>query len=213
MPDQTPLDIRTQDLDTLEVDARRALIRDRPGTDAIWLALLKPRNRVLRRWREALDQMTPRAAAAIQEPNTPLLGPDGNALVGPLGQLIEPVDDGPPGLISVGDAIVAKAMLGDMTAAEMILNRIEGRVGSRKDDEDADAVNRRGEIIIAIEETVRKLQEQPGDHAVDVTPPKAKNGSGVTDLDVEDTVKKFYQDDGKPNGKTPKKPGGSGFTS
>jgi len=211
----SPLTIRQAELEALEIDARRFAIRDRPGSDALWISLQKPRNRILRRWREALDQMTPRAAEQLQQGAAGLLGADGNALIGPLGTLIEPADDGPPALISVADAMVAQAILGNGAVAEAIMNRIEGRVGVRKDDADAEQVNRRGEMILAVEETVRLLQERPGDKAQDITPAKAKNGGGVTDVEIEEQVRRFQEQEPKPNGTPPKKPpnGGSGFTS
>ena len=220
----TTLSIRQAELQALEVDTARAMIRDRPMADVYWVSLLKPRNLILRRFREALDQMTPQARDAVLGPSGGLLGADGQALIGPLGQLMRPTDEeGPIALISVADAVTAKAILGDLAAAEAIANRIEGRPGTRKNDEDAETTNRRGEMILAIEETVRLMQAQPGDSAkvVDevVVETKKPNGKGVTDVEIENTIKDIYGDKGeekKPNGKPPpKKPpsNGNGFTS
>ena len=203
----TPTTARLADLQALELDAGRMIVRDRPGSDALFIALLKPRNFILRRYREALEAMEPDEAETLRRASVGLLSAAGGALVGPLGRLMDPADDGPPALISVAEAAVAKAILGDSAMIEGIWNRIEGRVGTRKEDVDADMVNRRGEMILAIETTLKALQEKPGDTATVVEAKPVTNGKGVTDVEIEDTVRKLYEDGAKPNGKgTPKKP-------
>lgn len=169
--------LRAQDLALLEEDARRFVVRDRPASDALWLALLKPRDVVLREYRAATIAWAEGAA----EPNAGFLDHAGR----PLGQ-------GPAAIHCIANAVVAKALLGDMAAAANVMERIEGRPAQRKLDE-GEAAESRATMIAGIEAVVRAMNERPGDKALDVTPGKA-NGSA------------FPERKGKPNGHEPEIP-------
>lgn len=198
----TAAQLRQAELEILELDARQALTRDQPATDAIWLALLKPRSVILRRYREMLRRMEDDDPGAAQE----LRGADGLTLLGPLGSLVKP-DPDVSALVAIGETLVAKAIMGDNAAAQMLLERIEGKPGNRKNDVDPEQIERSQEILQAIEQTVRTMSERPGDKAKDVTPPKANghaNGhvTDVDDLDVERAVREMNRKKNG-NGHTP----------
>lgn len=182
----TAAQLRQAEIELLEVDARQALVREQPATDAIWLALLKPRRAILRRYKAMLRQMEeddPEGAETLR-------GADGLALLGPLGQLVRPEAD-VSALVAIGETLVAKAIMGDNTATAMLLERIEGKPGNRRNDIDPEQVERSQEILEAIETTVRKMNERPGDKAKDVTPTKANGHANghITDVDVEQAVR------------------------
>jgi hypothetical protein len=182
----TAAQLRQAEIELLEIDAKQALVRDQPATDAIWLALLKPRSAILRRYREMLRQMEeddPDVARTLR-------GADGLALLGPLGQLVRP-DPDISALVAIGETLVAKAILGDNASTAMLLERIEGKPGSRKNDIDPEQLERSQEILHAIETTARMFSEKPGDKAKDVTPGKANGhaNGGITDVDVEQAVR------------------------
>lgn len=189
---KTAAELRLADVDLLAMDAKQALTRERPGTDAIWAALMKPRRAILRRYRETL--------AAVEERDRDLADQlrdaDGRQLVGPLGRLLQP-DPDMPALLAVGEALVAKAMLGDSASIAMLLDRIEGRPGVRRDEADPEELTHRQDILAAIETTVRHLNERPGDAAKDVTPPRARaNGHAAgkvidVELDIESEVRRM----------------------
>jgi hypothetical protein len=145
---------RALDLALLEEDARRYLTRDRPATDALWKALLRPRDAVLREWHYQLGR-----AKQIAE------GLDAG-LVDPLGATL---GSGPAAIEAVATATVARAMLGDQTCAQEIYMRIEGAPSKRKMDE-SEAGQARAEMIQGIEAIVRQMNRRPGDAALDVTP-------------------------------------------
>lgn len=202
MPDndsRSAADLRLADLDLIQADARHALTRERPGTDAIWSALLKPRRTILRRYREALAMLEERDEDMADQ----IRGADGRQLVGALGRLTQPEPD-MPAILGIGEALVAKALMGDSASLGMLLDRIEGRPGVRKDENDPEELTHRRDILEAIEGTVRRMQERPGDKARDVTPPPARaNGQqvpAVIDVDVEVEIRGMYPKNGKSNG-------------
>jgi hypothetical protein len=195
----TAAQLRQAEIELLEIDAKQALTRDQPATDAIWLALLKPRSTILRRYREMLRQMEEDDPDAAQS----LRGADGLALLGPLGQLVRP-DPDVSALVAIGETLVAKAIMGDNTSTAMLLERIEGKPGSRKNDIDPEQIERSQEILQAVEMTVRAFSERPGDKAKDVTPSKANGhaNGGITDVDVEQAVRDMNAKKND-NGRTP----------
>jgi hypothetical protein len=168
VPPPSTAKLRAADLQLLEEDARRFVVRDRPATDALWLTLLKPSGVVLRDYRALLTAW----ADGAPEANAGLLDPMGR-----------PVGQGAPAIQAWATATVAKAMLGDLAAGQQIADRIEGRPAQRKLDE-TEAAESRAVMISGIEALVRSMNaHKPGDGALDVTPkaafdkPKA-NGKG-----------------------------------
>jgi hypothetical protein len=143
--------LRAADLALLEEDARRYVVRDRPATDALWVALLKPRDVILREARvihQRWGDLDPGA---------------------PLGRL-EAVLGGPAAIQCIATAVVAKAMMGDTASQAQVFDRIEGRPAQRKLDE-TEAAESRATMIAGIEGLVREMnRHRPGDNAVDVTP-------------------------------------------
>ena len=152
--------LRAADLQLLEEDARRFVVRDRPATDALWVTLLKPSGVVLRDYR-ALQAAW---AEGAPEANAGLLDPFGR-----------PVGQGGPAILAWATATVAKAMLGDPAAGAQIADRIEGRPAARKMD-DLEAAESRATIVAGLEAMVRMMNAKPGDGALDVTP-KPANGA------------------------------------
>jgi len=183
---------RLLDVEVLEIDAKQALMRDQPATDVIWLALMKPRLTILRRYREMLRRVEEEDPDAGQQ----LMGADGRALLGSLGALVRPELD-VSALVAIGETLVAKAILGDSASTAMLLERIEGKPGARRNDVDPEQLERRQEILETIETTVRRMSERPGDRARDVTP--AKPNGHVTDVDVEKALRGM-SDKAKKNG-------------
>jgi hypothetical protein len=143
--------LRAADLALLDEDARRFVVRDRPAADALWGALLKPRDVILRearlihaRWGE----LDPGAS---------------------LGRL-EAALGGPAAIQCIAVATVAKAMLGDAVSTAQVFDRIEGRATPRKLDE-TEAAESRATMIQGIEQLVRSMNaHRAGDGALDVTP-------------------------------------------
>jgi hypothetical protein len=144
---------RAADLRNLTEDARRYTIRDRPAQDALWGVLMRPRDTILRDYRAAL------ATWAASDP----AGSGGDM------GLLEAVTGGPSGIEALATAQVAKAILGDATAAQAVMDRIEGKAMGRKPD-DGEAADARATMVAGIEAVVRAMNTQPGDKAIDVTP-------------------------------------------
>ena len=152
--------LRAGDLALLETDAKRFLARERPAQDALLAVITKPRDAIVRDWHFALT----RARLIAEGVNAGLLDPPGLTLA-----------DQPSGLMAVATAVAAKAMLGDLAAAQLIFDRIEGRTGQRRGDEDADAHAQRMEVLQSLEAVVRAMnargERRPGDGAKDITAP------------------------------------------
>jgi hypothetical protein len=92
-----------------------------------------------------------------------------------------------PAILRLGEVIVQKALGGDMTAAAMIADRIEGRVGTRKGDTDEGALNREqmaGIVEGIIGAYTRHRMDTPDD-ALDITPVTAEEAQVVRDARVE----------------------------
>lgn len=163
IPPSSTAKSRAADLALLAEDVRRFTVREKPATDSLWLALLKPRDTVLREYREAL------AAWAIVNPDAPQGFQD---------HLGRPLGQGPSAIEALANTVVAKAILGDMDAVGKVHDRIEGRPGQRKldDGEHAD----RATMVEALEDMVRDMNDRANERAagkaVDVTPPKKPNG-------------------------------------
>jgi len=153
--------LRAQDLELLQEDARRFVVRDRPATDALWLALMKPRDVVLREYQEALQRNAQ-------------IGQGASMMRDPYGR---PLGEGPPAIQAFATALVAKAILGDSASQGLLMERIEGRTTPRKMSED-EAAESRANMIAGIEAVVREMNavKRTGT-IIDVTPEKKTNGS------------------------------------
>ena len=150
VPPPSSAKLKAQDLELLREDARRFLTRDRPAQDALWTQLLRPRGAVLTDYRQLLRDWS------LSEKDDP------SALASFLG--------GEPAITAVATAMVAKAMLGDSPSQQMILERIEGRPGPRKLDDDDRSVARQ-QMVEGIEAVVRAMNTQPTTvKVIDVTP-------------------------------------------
>lgn len=157
MADPTPVappslaKAKAQDIALLEEDARRFLTRERPGTDALAIVLQRPRDAILREYVQltaAFERAHLAARAAAEDPTLALgLG-----------------EGGPSGYLAVANTMVAKAILGDVGAAETIMTRIEGSPGKRKGDTDEE-FERRAEMVQSLEAVVRELNRRQGDDA------------------------------------------------
>lgn len=144
--------LRAQDLALLEEDARRFLVRDRPASDALMLALQKPRDRILREYAHTLA----RQRSIVLDEAEGRTDPFGREL------------GGPAALVAIAEAVVAQAILGDLGAAKIVFNRIEGVPAHRKGDLD-EAQLQRAETLRDIEDIVRHMNHRPGDGARDIT--------------------------------------------
>lgn len=160
---------RADNLRLLNEDARRYLVAERPATDALLAVLLKPRDVVLREYAAGLDRF-----------RNLMANPGTESLQDHLGR---PLGEGPAAIEAMAYAMAAKGLLGDMQAASLIMDRIEGRPGQRKALDGEEGMNR-GEIAAAIEDLVTAMNERanrrPGDSAKDITvkPNGYTNGSG-----------------------------------
>jgi hypothetical protein len=78
-----------------------------------------------------------------------------------------------PAVIAWAEAAVLKGLRGDMQAWSQVADRIEGKVGHRKDDVDPEDERRRGDIQSVIEAVVTGLVNarlEGGEDFVDITP-------------------------------------------
>ena len=83
-----------------------------------------------------------------------------------------------PAMVALGETIVRKAIRGDMQAAGIIADRIEGKVATRRDEEDPEDQRRRGDMQSVIESVVTGLvnarlasaDNSPETSALDRTP-------------------------------------------
>ena len=79
-----------------------------------------------------------------------------------------------PAIVALGESLVLRALSGDTSALNLVAERIEGKIGLRKDDVDPDDVKRRADVQSVIEAVVVGLVNarlnNPGDDSIDVTP-------------------------------------------
>ena len=64
-----------------------------------------------------------------------------------------------PAIIAMGEAMLRKAVAGDVQAFNAVSERLEGKPGNRKGDIDPEAESRRADMATAIEATVRALTD------------------------------------------------------
>lgn len=159
-----PLSLRLdQDEDTtlanlrrLGADHTRFLRANHPVISSLWLALLGNADQCVSEYRARLRVPAASESLNSDDPSE------------------APVEDRSEdtGIVALGKAILAKALLGDTTAMNLITERLDGKVGLRKGDEDPDKLAQRE----AVQEGLAKV--------VDLLV-KAKHGKPL-DLDVED---------------------------
>ena len=133
----------------LAASDHRALMSMRhPAKVALWLALMRPAHEVIER------------AASGWKP----VGQGEDPETVPESERRDPV----PAIIALGEAMLARALSGDPSAASQILDRIEGKVGQRAGDVDP-AVEASREVVTAtIEAIVRGFTNAKLGNAVDV---------------------------------------------
>jgi hypothetical protein len=149
-----------------------------PAKVALWLALMKPAHEVLERAKEGWKP--------VGEGEDPEVVPESERR--------EPV----PSIIALGEAMLARALSGDPSAASQILDRIEGKVGQRSGDVDP-AVEASREVVTAtIEAIVRGFTNQKLGKAVDVE--ILGETDIVSDRKREDTERPTKKPNGKING-------------
>lgn len=140
---------RAQDVELLEQDVRRALTADRPASDALWSALLKPRDVVLREYVASITRVGGTETAPVM---LELMTPDGR-----------PMGEGPSALHAMANTLVAKAILGDQQSAHLVMTRIEGVPAKRKGDEDSD--KERAGLLADVMDLVERMYDRTGEHA------------------------------------------------
>jgi len=158
--------LRVDDSPALRLAARdwRSIASMRhPAKVALWLALMKPAHEVLARAKDGWQ-------------------PDE-----------EGGGKGVPAIIALGEAMLARALAGDATAASQIADRIEGKVGQRAGDVDPTTEVTRAAVTATIEGIVRGFTNHKLGKVVDLeilsesevviesnrddnTPPKKPNG-------------------------------------
>ena len=78
-----------------------------------------------------------------------------------------------PAIVALGESLVLRALSGDTSALNLVAERIEGKIGLRKDDVDPDDVKRRADVQSVIEAVVVGLVNarlnNPGDDSLEVT--------------------------------------------
>ena len=102
-----------------------------PVKVALWMALMRPSEELFSR--ESLIETTP--------------NPEGG------GYEAKSI----PAILAWSETVVRRAIRGDPQASHMIADRIEGKIGTRKDEEDPEDLRRRGDMQSVIEAVVAGL--------------------------------------------------------
>jgi hypothetical protein len=143
----TPLDVldSVPGLRLADRDWRALAAMRHPVKVALWLAMLRPTEELEARAQDSTERLADGETRSI------------------------------PAIVRWAEAAVLKGLQGDMSAWGMVADRIEGKVGTRKDDVDPEDERRRGDIQAVIEAVVVGLTNNrlnnPGDDSMlDVTP-------------------------------------------
>lgn len=145
-----------QQLAVLAADKRRFLDAAHPIKDALNLALQQPAGVLLKRYAETLDAFR-KATQAAPDSDDPTERPLSADL------------DQRPAIIAFTETQVAKALLGDLQAAALISDRVEGKPGQRRGDVDAETEAQRTRMRLTITQLVEDMVERrSGARAVDV---------------------------------------------
>lgn len=146
----------------LSQDHRKFLEAKHPLTASIWLALMRPAGDVVRAQADVVR---------IRHPEEGREAPEEADERNPAQSQAER-----PAILLLGEALVAQALLGSEKAVAQIADRIEGKVGVRKEDQDPESAARRQDMqafMEAMARTWHAAAAQPGDRAA------------VVDADVE----------------------------
>ena len=136
-------------LAALQADKRRYLEAGHPVKDALNIALQQPAGVLLARYAKTLK-------AYHDAANAPAPSDDpGERQAG----TAEEADDR-PAIVAFTETMVAKAILGDSAAAGMIMDRIEGKPGLRRADEDSETIAARERTRIIVGDLVRDMVER-----------------------------------------------------
>ena len=151
-------------LAALAADRRRFLTAHHPIKDALHMAMQQPAGvllarhaRVIAAYRNALA-----APAPSDEPGETQAG------------TAEEADDR-PAIVAFTETMVAKAILGDLTAAALVADRIEGKPGLRKADLDAETAAQRERVRSVVGMLVEDMVERR----------ERARGEGATVIDAE----------------------------
>ena len=136
-------------LAALAADKRRVLVAHHPIKDALNMALQQPAGVLLQRYAATLRAFQEAQGAALpsDEPGETQAG-------------IAADVDTRPAIVAFTETQVAKALLGDLQAAALISDRIEGKAGLRKADLDAETQAQRTRIRGVITDLVETMVER-----------------------------------------------------
>jgi hypothetical protein len=136
-------------LAALARDKRRFLVAHHPIKDALHMALQQPAGVLLQRYAATLRAFQEANAAALpsDEPGETQAGTGADV-------------DMRPAIVAFIETQVAKALLGDLQAAALISDRIEGKAGLRKADLDAETQAQRTRIRGVITDLVETMVER-----------------------------------------------------
>ena len=144
----------------LSRDHRKFLEAKHPLTASIWLALMRPAGDVVRAQADVV-RIRENGPDSAQNVNAP---PEEADEHNPAMSQAER-----PAILLLGEALVAQALLGNAPAMSQIADRIEGKVGVRKEEQDPEAAARRADMQGFLETMarafVREAAERPGDRA------------------------------------------------
>ena len=140
----------------LAADKRRFLDAGHPIKDALNIALQQPAGVLLKRYAATL-----RAFQAAQ--TAPLDSDD------PTERPMSEDLDQRPAIIAFAETQVAKALLGDLQAAALIADRVEGKAGQRRGDIDAETEAQRMRMRLTITQLVSDMVERTSGRQARVT--------------------------------------------
>lgn len=136
-------------LAALAADKRRFLTAHHPIKDALNMALQEPAGVLLQRYAATLRafQASQQAGMASDEPGEREAGTALDV-------------DARPAIVAFTETMVAKALLGDLSAASLVSDRIEGKPGLRKADLDAETQAQRERVRNVIGVLVEEMVER-----------------------------------------------------
>jgi len=134
-------------LAALAADKTRFLTVGHPLKDALNMALQQPAGVLLQRYAGLLKAQRDAMAAP----------PDSDD---PTERALSQDIDSRPAIVALAETQVAKAVLGDLSAASLIADRVEGKTGLRKADVDAETEQQRHRIRGVISELVGDMVER-----------------------------------------------------
>jgi hypothetical protein len=136
-----------QQLAALAADKRRFLAAHHPIRDALNMALQQPAGVLLQRYADTLRAQRD-ALASAPDSDDPTERPASADL------------DTRPAIVAFTETQVAKAILGDLQAAALVSDRVEGKAGLRKADLDAETEAQRQRVRNVIGALVEDMVER-----------------------------------------------------